>query len=135
MAGELATSIESMQSNCSMDIPKENCQRGEIRADEMIPDVERGKSNGKEEHDEGDLLVESVTQIAFSMKLCCPCKDCSTIVVDELKDILKTSTRHIANTVIDQRLLTQYQFNFGATTFVVCVCGIASNLCVWESRN
>lgn len=53
MSCEEATSIENMQSNLSIDIPKENCQREEIPADEIITDEEKEKSNGEEEHDEG----------------------------------------------------------------------------------
>lgn len=89
MSCEEATSIENMQSNLSIDIPKENCQREEIPADEIITDEEKEKSNGEEEHDEGYLLVVSVRQIGFSMKLYNSYKDCPTIVVNVLS---KTST-------------------------------------------
>ncbi|KAH0668897.1 hypothetical protein KY289_023390 [Solanum tuberosum] len=71
----------------------------EISVDEVIPDVECEKSYGGENHDEGVLQVVSVTEIAFSMKFC---QGCSTIVMDEFKEILKTSSLYIANTFIDQ---------------------------------
>ncbi|KAH0754034.1 hypothetical protein KY290_024304 [Solanum tuberosum] len=71
----------------------------EISVDEVIPDVECEKSYGGENHDEGVLQVVSVTEIAFSMKFC---QGCSTIVMDEFKEILKTSSFYIANTFIDQ---------------------------------
>lgn len=105
---------------------------GEISADEVVPNAECGKCFEGEERDEGVLLVVSVPQISFSMNLYSPCKGCSTIVVDEFNEILKTSTCRIANTFIDQCLLTQFQFNLGATTFVVPDQRMASNFCVWD---
>ncbi|KAG5604321.1 hypothetical protein H5410_025813 [Solanum commersonii] len=71
----------------------------EISVDEVIPDVECEKSYGGEHHDEGVLQVVSVTEIALSMKFC---QGCSTIVMDEFKEILKTLSFYIANTFIDQ---------------------------------
>ncbi|KAG5609761.1 hypothetical protein H5410_021042 [Solanum commersonii] len=110
-----------------MDIPKENYQR-----DEVMTNVEYGKSYGKKENDESALLVVSVTQIAFSMKFYSLCKGRSTIVMDEFKEILKTSTCQIANTFIDQRFLTQFQINLGVTTFIVPFHGISSDFGVWD---
>ncbi|KAH0691027.1 hypothetical protein KY289_018385 [Solanum tuberosum] len=129
IAGKKATSIENIAVQFFNGHPQENCQRGEIPVDEVIPDVECEKSYWGEEHDEGVLLVASVTEIAFSMKFC---QGCSNIVMDEFKEILKTSSFYMANTFIDQRLLTQFQFNLGATTSVVPVHEIASNLYVWD---
>lgn len=105
---------------------------GEISADEVVPNAECGKCFEGEERDEGVLLVVSVPQISFSMNLYSPCKGCSTIVVDEFNEILTTSTCRIANTFIDQCLLTQFQFNLGVTTFVVPVQRMTSNFCVWD---
>ncbi|KAG5575653.1 hypothetical protein H5410_055787 [Solanum commersonii] len=75
-------------------IKKIKILEGEIPADEVMPDVEYGKSYEEEEHDESALLVGRFT-----------------IVVDEFKEIRKTSTCQIANTFIDQHLLTQFQIN------------------------
>ncbi|KAG5568148.1 hypothetical protein H5410_064836 [Solanum commersonii] len=75
---------------------------------------------------EGKIPVDAVMP---DMDLC---KGRSTIVVDEFKEIFKISTCQIANTFIDQRLLTQFQFNLGVTTFIVPIHGISSDFGVWD---
>lgn len=66
------------------------------------------------------------------MKFHSLCKGRSTIVVDKFKEILKTSTSKIANTFINQHLLTQFQINLGVTTFIVLVHGISYDNGEWD---
>ncbi|KAK4351494.1 hypothetical protein RND71_030807 [Anisodus tanguticus] len=76
----------------------------EMTTDEMIRVVEHEKSNGGVEHDADIVVVVSVLQIAFSMKLYDPCNDFSTIVVDDFKEIRWKSACHIDNIFTNQHL-------------------------------
>ncbi|OIT18667.1 hypothetical protein A4A49_55344 [Nicotiana attenuata] len=105
---------------------------GKMPLDETIPNVKHRNASGAIEHDEGILLVVSVPHIAFSMKFDSTCKDYSTIVVDDSKEIPKKSACRIDNTFTHQRLSNQFPFNPGVNIVVVIVCGIATGFCVGD---